>query len=157
MENEIDIILGFFVRKIIQKYFTLQVKNIWPCIDIARAPLWRGSEKWKTLIISFFSFMVNSPLLMTASRNSHTHIDYLHNSCQPSMRCEASSTLISGHIGEASPQALFSYQGCIMIGRSISFKEMLTPTSKMWPGPLVMNMAITVVHSICTEAWSLGY
>lgn len=91
------------------------------------------------------------------SRNSHTHFDYLHNSCQASKICEASSMLISGHIGEVSSQALFSFPGCITVGRSTSFKEMLTPTSKIMPGPLVMDRLSQqfTVHVLKSKAWDI--
>ena len=146
-----DIIWELSVCKIIQKHFTLQVLKTWPYVWIAKF-LPKTSEgavpsqgAWWLSLIGLMSFAYNC-----SHKYPHPNSNYLHNSF--SMICGASSVPSHGHIGEPSPQALFSSQGWIIIRRSNSFKEIWALTSKMKPGLPVMDLAITVGHGVCTEA-----
>lgn len=80
--------------------------------------------------------------------------DYVYSSS--SMRCGATSAHSNRHIGESSPQALFSSPGWVIVRRSISFKEMPTLTTKIQPGPPVMDLAITIGHGCMYQSLKPG-
>lgn len=135
----------------IQKHFTLQVLKTWPYVQIAKflPDLWRGSPKSGSLMIKLIGLM--SFAYNCSHKYPHPNSNYLHNSF--SMICGASSVPSHGHIGEPSPQALFSFQGWI-INREIPIpsRETWALTSKIVSGLPVMDLAITVGHGVCTEA-----